>query len=171
MTAASQSSTPISLQPITSTNWVTCIELRPTAYQQQRGFVAANVLSLAQAYVDRWWIPTAVYAQQTMVGFILYGCWPAAPIAAEYGQREGGIHHVLRMMIDQHYQGQGYGYAALHRLITHIRAQPDARAIELNYDVDNSVAARLYAQLGFEPTGEVDAGEIRARLVLGVREQ
>ena len=74
MTAASQSSTPISLQPITSTNWVTCIELRPTAYQQQRGFVAANVLSLAQAYVERWWIPTAIYAQQTMVGFILYGC-------------------------------------------------------------------------------------------------
>lgn len=139
MTAASQSSTPISLQPITSTNWVTCIELRPTTYQQQRGFVASNVLSLAQAYIDRWWIPTAVYAQQIMVGFILYGCWPAAPITAEYGPRKSGIHHVLRMVVDQRYQGQGYGYAAMHRLITDIRSQPDARAIELNYDVDNSV--------------------------------
>jgi diamine N-acetyltransferase len=59
----------------------------------------------------------------------------------------------------------------MHTLIAHIRAQPDARAIELNYDVDNSVAARLYARLGFEPTGEVDEGEIRARLVLGVRER
>jgi len=171
MTAASQSSMPISLEPITSTNWVTCIELRPTTYQQERGFVSPNVLSLAQAYAERWWIPTAVYAQQTMVGFILYGCWPAAPIAAEYGRREAGLHHILRMMIDQQYQGQGYGHAAMHTLIAHIRAQPDARAIELNYDVDNSVAARLYARLGFEPTGEVDEGEIRARLVLGVRER
>ncbi len=170
MTTASKSSMSVALQPITSANWVTCIELRPTAEQQQHGWVAPNVLSLAQAYAERWWMPTAVYSRQTMVGFILYGCWPTTPIAPEHGRREPGIHHVLRMMIDQNYQGQGYGYAAMHTLITHIRAQPDARAIELNYDVDNSVAERLYARLGFEPTGEVDDGEIRARLVLDVRE-
>lgn len=50
-------------------------------------------------------------------------------------------------------------------------AQPEARAIELNYDADNSVAARLCTKLGFMPTGEVDEGEIRARLILDVRDQ
>jgi diamine N-acetyltransferase len=170
MKAASQSTLSVSLQPITSTNWVTCIGLRPTPEQEQHGWVSPNVLSLAQAYAEHWWMPTAVYSDQTMIGFILYGCWPTTPIAPEYGPREPGIHHVLRMMIDHHYQGQGYGYAAMHRLITHIREQPEARAIELNYDADNNLAARLYIRLGFEPTGEMDDGEIRARLVLGPRD-
>ena len=156
----------ISLQPITSTNWATCIELRPTAEQQEHGWVAPNVLSLAQAYAERWWIPTAVYRHQTMVGFILYGCWPSTPIAPEYGRREPSVHHVLRLMIDQRYQGQGYGYAAMQLLITQLRSLPEARVVEINYDADNLVAARLYSRLGFQLTGEVDEGEIRARLVL-----
>jgi diamine N-acetyltransferase len=156
----------ISLQPITSTNWVTCIELRPTPQQQEHGWVSPNVFSLAQAYAERWWIPTGVYRDQTMVGFILYGCWPPTPIAPDYGRREPGVYHVLRLMIDQRYQGQGYGYAAMHRLITQLRSLPEVRAVEVNYDADNLVVTRLFRRLGFEPTGEVDEGEIRARLVL-----
>ena len=156
----------ISLHPITSTNWVTCIGLRPNPQQQEHGWVAPNVLSLAQAYAERWWNPMAVYNHRTMVGFLMYGCWPSTPIAPEYGRREPGVYHVLRLMIDQQYQGQGYGSAAMQQLLTHLRSLPEARVVEINYDSDNAVAARLYSRLGFRPTGEFDEGEIRARLVL-----
>lgn len=156
----------ITLQPITSANWVSCINLTSTEAQRERGDVAPNVLSLAQAYIERWWRPLAILADDTLIGFLLYGRWPAVPIAPYYGWREAGIHHVLRFMIDHRYQRQGYGRAAMEQLILQVRRQRNARAIELNYDPANTAAAALYARLGFQPTGEIDEGELRARLWL-----
>jgi diamine N-acetyltransferase len=156
----------ITLQPITSANWASCINLMPTDVQRERGDVAPNVLSLAQACIERWWRPVAIVADDTLVGFLLYGRWPATPIAPDYGQREAGIHHLLRFMIDHRHQRQGYGRAAMEQLILRVRRQHNARAIELNYDPANTAAAALYTRLGFEPTGEIDEGELRARLWL-----
>ena len=155
----------ITLQPVTPHNFVECIELTPTADQQALGYVASNVLSLAQAYVERWWIPFAVYADTTMVGFVLHGRWPEGRFAAFWGdQPKPGIDYILRMMIDRRYQGQGYGKAALTALIERIKMQPDCLAIELNYDRENTAAARLYAGCGFQPIQENEDGEILARL-------
>ena len=160
----------ITLQPVTADNFVECIELTPTADQQARGYVASNVLSLAQAYVERWWIPLAVYADRTMIGFVLYGRWPDGGFAAFWGDKpEPGIDYILRMMIDSHYQGQGYGKAALTALIERIKMQPDCQAIELDYDRENTAAARLYTGCGFQPIKENEDGEILARLSLHVR--
>jgi diamine N-acetyltransferase len=159
--------TTISLQPITPDNWVECIELTPTAEQQARGYVATNVLSLAQAYAERWWTPLAVYADATMVGFVLYGRWPDQGFSAMWGDKpKPGIDYILRMMIDHRYQGQGYGRAALTALLDRIKAQPGCRAIELDYDRDNIAAARLYIRCGFQPIEENEVGEIVARLVV-----
>ena len=158
----------ITLQPVTADNFVECIELAPTADQQARGYVAPNVLSLAQAYVERWWIPLAIYADAAMIGFVLYGRWPAGGFAAFWGDKpKPGIDYILRMMIDRHYQRQGYGKAALTTLIERIKRQPDCLAIELDYDSENAAAARLYSGCGFQPIKENKDGEIVARLVLG----
>lgn len=160
----------IALRPITPDNWVECMELTPSAEQQARGYVAPNVLSLAQAYAERWWTPLAIYADLTMVGFILCGRWPASTFSAMWGDKpKPGIDYILRMMIDSRYQGQGYGKAALAILIEQLKAQPDCQAIELDYDSDNLVAARLYTSAGFEPIEEDEDGEILARLVVNVR--
>jgi diamine N-acetyltransferase len=160
--------TTISLQPITPNNWVECLELTPTPEQQARSYVAPNVLSLAQAYAEPWWIPLAVYAETTMIGFILYGRWPAREYAPYWGHKpKPGIDYILRMMIDRRYQGQGYGKAALAALLERIKAQPGCQAIELDYDRANIAAARLYADYGFQPVEEDEDGEILARLVVG----
>ena len=159
----------ITLQPITADNFVECIELTPTADQQARGYVAPNVLSLAQAYVERWWIPLAVYADRTMIGFVLYGRWPAGGFAAFWGDKpKPGIDYIMRMMIDRRYQGRGYGKATLTALIERIKMQADCLAIELDYDGENTAAARLYTGCGFQPIKENEDGEIGARLVIGV---
>jgi diamine N-acetyltransferase len=158
----------LTLQPITADNFVECIELTPTADQQAHGYVAPNVLSLAQAYVERWWIPLAVYADTTMIGFVLYGRWPAGGFAAFWGDKpKPGIDYILRMMIDRRYQGRGYGKAALTALIDLIKTQPGGQAIELDYDSENTAAARLYTGCGFQPIKEKENGEISARLVIG----
>ena len=159
--------TTITLRPITPDNWVECIELSPTSDQQVRGYIAPNVLSLAQAYAERWWTPLAVYAEATMVGFVLYGRWPESGFSTLWGDKpKPGIDYILRMMIDQRYQGQGYGRAALAALIERIKTQPGCRAIELDYDRDNIAAVRFYTGCGFQPIEENEAGEILARLVI-----
>ena len=158
----------ITLQAVTADNFVECRELTPTAEQQARGYVAPNVLSLAQAYVERWWIPLAVYADTTMIGFVLYGRWPEGGFAALWGDKpKPGIDYILRMMIDRHYQGRGYGKATLTALIEQIKMQPDCLAIELDYDGENTAATRLYTGCGFQPIKENEDGEILARLVIG----
>jgi diamine N-acetyltransferase len=156
----------ITLQPINAANWITCINLAPTEEQRQQGLVATNELSLAQAYAERWWTPYGIYADETMVGFIMVGCWPDTPINPDYGLREPGVHHILRLMIDGRYQRRGYAGRALESLITMLKAQPQARVLEVNYDADNVAAAYLYEQVGFWPTGIVDEGELRVRLWL-----
>ena len=159
--------TMITLQPITPYNWVQCIELTATPEQQAKGYIAPNVLSLAQAYAERWWIPLAIYAETTMIGFVLYGRWPESGYAAYWRHKpKPGIDYILRMMIDKRYQGQGYGKAAFAVLLERIKAQPGCQAIELDYDRANIVAARLYAGSGFQPIEEDEDGEILARLVV-----
>ena len=160
----------ISLQPITPNNWIECIELAPTPEQQAHGYVAPNVLSLAQAYAEPWWIPLAIYAGTTMIGFVLYGRWPQSGYASYWGNKpKPGIDYILRMMIDGRYQGQGYGKASFAVLLERITAQPGCQAIELDYDRANIVAARLYAGYGFQPIEENKDGEILARFIVGGR--
>ena len=155
---------PISLRPITSENWIDCINLKPTAEQARIGFVEPNRGSLAQAYAERWWQPYAIYADEVMVGFAMYGRWPATDIPPHHTDANPGIDFILRFMIDERYQGRGYGRAAMAALIAQIKAQPDVEAIEISYDVANTVMARLCARAGFQPTGQISDGEIEARL-------
>jgi diamine N-acetyltransferase len=158
----------VSLAPITVENWVECIHLSPTAEQAERRFCAPNVLSLAQAYAERWWRPYAIYAGDTMVGFILHARWPEVGLQGGHGPQEPGIDYILRFMIDQAHQGKGYGKSALQLLIEQVAADPESRAIELDYDRDNRAAMNLFTSLGFRPYREED-GEIYARLELDER--
>ena len=154
----------VTLQPITSDNWIECIQLAPTEEQRRIGFVEPNQGSLAQAYVERWWQPYAIYAGETMVGFVLYGCWPETGVSAHHSHAQPGEHFVLRFMIDARYQGQGYGRAGMAQVIEQIKAEPGARVISISYDSINPVMAHLCTRAGFQPTGRLIDGEIEARL-------
>jgi hypothetical protein len=67
-----------------------CTGLRPSPEQQERGYVADNVFSLAQAYVEPWWTPLAVYVDETMVGFVMYGRWPESGFSEIWQGSVGG---------------------------------------------------------------------------------
>lgn len=158
----------VTLQPITSDNWIDCISLAPTAEQARIGFVAPNSFSLAQAHYEPWWQPYGFYAtvdgQPTMVGFALAGRLPLTNLPAHYTDATPGVDFILRFMIDARYQGQGYGRAGMQALLAQIKAQPGVQAIEISYDVANPVMAHLCTQAGFQPTGRMIDGEIEARL-------
>jgi diamine N-acetyltransferase len=143
----------IRLSPITPDNWQTCIKLKP--HEHQQAFIAPNVYSLAKARVFPEYVPLAIYAGETMVGFLMYRFTP-----------DDNIPWLCCFMIDQAHQGKGYGRAALQEAIMLIEAQSEHDTIMACNHPTNSVAARLYSELGFVPTGETrdDQTVLRLRL-------
>lgn len=133
-------------------NFVECVGLRVAPGQE--GFVASNVYSLAQSKVEPQCVPLAIYADDEMVGFAMYGL------------EDDGEVWIHRFMISAYHQGKGFGRASIEALISLIREQTDrdATTIKLSYEPENSPAERLYESLGFRRTGQVVEGEIVSRL-------
>lgn len=124
--------------------------------EHQRNFVAPNAISIAQAYFarDNAWF-RAVYADETPVGFLMLDDDPAAQ---EYG--------LWRFMIDERYQGQGYGRQALELLIAHVRTRPGAKELFTSCVPGEGSPCPFYERMGFVYTGEEDDGELVMRLAL-----
>jgi len=137
----------VELREISMENFRECIGLAVS--EAQRGFVAANIYSLAEAKADDVSIPLAIYANDRMVGFIMYDFEPKQDLG-----------YITRLMVDARYQGQGHGRAAMSQVIERLRSIPACRRIQTSFAPDNRVADRLYASLGFARTGEVVDGEI-----------
>ncbi|MEM7581576.1 MAG: GNAT family N-acetyltransferase [Cyanobacteria bacterium P01_A01_bin.80] len=54
-------------------------------------------------------------------------------------------------MVDEKYQGQGYGRAAITEVIRRLKLCPDVEMIATSSRKENEIAAKLYQSLGFEP--------------------
>lgn len=145
----------VTLKPITSENWRECIQLEVA--DGQENWVAPNVQSLAESAFepDAGLVPLGVYDGDTMVGFVMYG----------YPRYRGkNIWAIFRLMVDKNHQGNGYGRAAMEQVIQRISAQSDCTEIYISYQPDNTIAAKLYASMGFLNEGEMVDDEILVRL-------
>jgi diamine N-acetyltransferase len=121
----------------------------------QRGFVAPNAVSFAEAMFEpKAWF-RAVVADDIPVGFVMLSVDTVEP---EY--------YLWRFMIDQRYQGRGYGRGAVQQVIEHVRTLPNATELLVSWVPEAGGPEPFYRRLGFEPTGEVDEGEVVARLRL-----
>ncbi len=134
----------ITLRPITLANARACLAL--TVAPHQTKFVASTAASLVQSRFEPNWLTQAIYADQTMVGFVMYGHDPV------YGWG------ILRLLVDAQFQGCGYGRKALQQVIEAIRAA-GGTTIGVSYEDANHVARRLYQSLGFVETAEQPFGE------------
>ncbi len=137
----------IVLREITMENFRECIRL--SVADHQRMFVASNMYSLAEAKADGVSNPLAVYANDQMVGFIMYCYNP-----------ELHLGYIDRLMVGEDYQGQGYGRAAMEMIIERLQNTPGCQRIRTSFNPENKVADKLYSSLGFQKTGEIDEGEV-----------
>jgi diamine N-acetyltransferase len=136
----------IDMRDVTRENFVKCISL--DVAEDQRRFVATNVVSIAQSKIMPELIPQVLYAGEEMVGFLLYGLDP-----------DDGRWWLGRLMIDKAQQGKGYGKAAVRALMERLAVEaPECHELYLSFVPTNARAERLYRNLGFEPTGEADQG-------------
>jgi diamine N-acetyltransferase len=145
----------ISLRAITKDNYDECLKLKVA--EDQKRFVATNVRSIADSKILPYLIPLAVYVAETMVGFTLHGKDP-----------ESKKYYIVRLMIDERFQGKGYGKRATLKLIEKMGNHEDCDAVYLYFVSDNFGAEKLYTNLGFEKTGVIDEeySEIEMRLDL-----
>lgn len=145
MPEATEPTKTVTLRPITRDNWIDCVSL--TVSQEQRQFIASNAFSLAQAAYEPECTPLAVYAGETMVGFVMYVLDP-----------DDGNWWIYRLMIDAKHQGNGYGRAALDLAIARIK-RPNCNKVVISIEPANDVARRLYEARGFRATGAQINGE------------
>jgi diamine N-acetyltransferase len=130
-------------------NYLSVLDLSVSA--EQRDFVATNQYSLAQAFVQPECVPFALYAENKPVGFAMYSL-----------DEDDHQYWIYRLMIDQRYQGVGYGREAMHLLIEHIRGLSDEEhaRIYISFEPENIIAKSLYESLGFVPDGRMLYGEV-----------
>ena len=147
-----------------------CMKLK--VLPEQKNFVASNRDSLIEAFgLNRRLIgkgskaaPYAIYADGEMVGFIMYGFF-TKKFDSKHGE---DYYYFWRFMIDKNHQGKGYARKALAQILDEIKQKPHGEATYcyVSYEPTNEVVRKWYQTLGFEETGEVDAGELVARLTL-----
>lgn len=158
----------IEFRKITWDNFDDCINLQ--LVEDQRGFLASNLYSLAQSYVallndELPPMTFAIYDDEIMIGFIMM--YHDTAEENEYGDDEA--YGILRFMIDRRYQNKGYGTKAMEKALEYIRTFPqgEASAVYISYDPDNKVARHLYEKFGFKEIGvSEEAGEVIAKLDL-----
>lgn len=123
--------------------------------ENQRHFVASNAVSIAEAYFEpKAWF-RAIYADDTPVGFVML-----------YDDDSKPEYFLWRYMIDERYQGMGFGRRALEQLFEYVRTRPGATELLTSYVPDAGGAGPFYEKLGFVPTGKEEEGEVVMRLDL-----
>lgn len=143
----------VTLREITgeSVRAICALEVAP----EQRGFVAPNAISIAQAHFEpKAWF-RAVYADDDPVGFVML-----------FEDAEKPEYFLWRLMVDAGHQGKGYGRRTLDLVVERVRGLPGAAELLTSYVPGDAGPRDFYLRYGFVETGEVEGAERVIRLEL-----
>lgn len=139
----------IQLKIVTRENWEEALKLKVS--EKQNRFVPTVATSLAKVYIkpdgdNVEYIPFAIYDKDKMVGFIMH--------AFEKGT--SNMYWINGFIIDERYQGKGYGKAALAEMIHWITNKfSQCKEVRLTVHKENKTARTLYENCGFTDLGQV----------------
>lgn len=141
----------LTLKAVTKDNWEEVARLKPKP--EQEPFMASNLYSIAEARYLESFVIKAIYDEEAMIGFTMFGLDP-----------DDGNDWIYRFMIVGRFQQQGYGYHAMLLVIDEItKCGNRTEMIMLGYKPENEQARRFYAKLGFREEGLSPWGEIIAK--------
>ena len=135
----------VTLRDITGDNYFQVLELKISPEQEAAKFVAPVVRSLADAWYYRdegITYPKAIYAKDDLVGFIMYDLDP-----------EEQQVFIWRFLIDQRYQGKGYGRQTIEAVLAMAKEQAQITKVVADYVDGNEPMKKILLDLGFEETG------------------
>jgi RimJ/RimL family protein N-acetyltransferase len=128
----------ITIRPVTKENWYACTQLSVTE-EQKALFPASVVYWLAESKFEPSFLPLSIYAGEVLIGFSTIGIEP-----------DTGLMWIVAFLIDQHFQGKGFGRRALCALITYIKEHFSVSSITIGHRPENYIAQKLYASCGFD---------------------
>ena len=135
--------------------------VKPSVSESQKGFVAPNAVSLAQAlFSEEAWY-RAINAEDEPVGLVMLydeSLGTPPPEAPGVG--------VWRFMVDERHQGRGIGRQAMRRVIDHVRAKGVFTTPEPSYGPGPGCPEPFEASMGLRPTGRMDDDEVVLELAL-----
>ena len=152
----------LEIRPVTIRNWRELSNLK--VRDDQSKFVSSNLQSIAEMQFGfddkpgygRWQASSfGIYDGDTPVGFFLLGRNPQNPEVQGY---------VIRLMVDEKFQGRGYGKFAMGWILEMFKEDSQVSNLAISYEPDNEIARALYASFGFSETGEIEDGEVVAKL-------
>ncbi|MEJ8307174.1 GNAT family N-acetyltransferase [Saccharibacillus sacchari] len=114
----------------------------------QTSYIESTAQCLEEAQECSFYVPVALYAENELVGFAMYGFFP--------GEDESGRVWLDRFLIDRRHQGRGLGRIMLSSLLDLLYEQFGPCDIYLSLYEDNQGALRLYEKFGFRFNGELD---------------
>lgn len=127
----------LAIQPVNEENWRQVVQLQVAPAQQD--FIESNAQSLLEAAYDHslHWHPLALFDEDTLVGFAMIGA-----------QQEKSI-WLDRIMIDQQFQGHGYGKQFIPLLLSHMQQTFAVERVYLSAHEENEKIFAYYEKLGF----------------------
>jgi diamine N-acetyltransferase len=137
----------VSLRPITDENREAVEALRVSPAQEQFVSSVADSLLEAAEEPDGRAIFWAVYADDMPVGFVM--------ISDEVGSPGYIPHYLWKLLVDERYQGQGFGTAVLDLIVEYFRGRPGVEEIWTSAGQGEGSPIPFYERYGFEQTGEI----------------
>lgn len=149
----------VTLREITAVTVRDVIKL--AVHPAQANFVAPNAVSLAQALFspEAWY--RAIYADETLAGFVMIYDESLRDPPKDHPQ--AGL---WRFMIDANQQRKGIGREALAQVIAHVRAEGRFKVFETSYVPGPGCPEPFYLGAGFRHTGRLDGEEVVLELPL-----
>lgn len=133
---------------------------------EQKNFVAPNNISIIEAYATiqsgHIALPFGLLVDGKYVGFVMLGY----DTNGDEDEPEIVQHNycIWRFMIDERYQGLGYGKKAMELVMNYIKTFPcgEAKYCWLSYEPENIDAKALYYKFGFKENGDMSGDEVVA---------
>lgn len=142
----------ISLCELNADNWKEAIKLE--VLEDQKGFVASNLHSIAEASFHDGAFSKAILFEKKMIGYTLL-----------FDPDDNTMGHIPRLMIDKNYQGLGYGKEAMKHILLLFK-EMDKTQVELTVMPENKDAQVFYEKVGFVDTGDIRGEEKLYRIDL-----
>jgi diamine N-acetyltransferase len=102
-----------------------------------------------------YWV---VHADDTAVGFVM--------IADEVDSPEYIPQYLWKLLIDERYQGQGFGTATLDLVVEYFRGRPGVEVLNTSAGQGEGSPLTFYERYGFKRTGVVRFDEVMLQLKL-----